>query len=75
MSKALQAAAQQSDRAEGLEAKLNTATEKITKLEEEVSQRAAADINDAGPGEAEDTVKYQSQIAALKAEISSLNHK
>ena len=28
--------------------------------------------NDAGHGEAEDTVKYQSQIAALKAEISSL---
>ena len=41
MSEALQAAAQQSDRAEGLEAKLNTATEKITKLEEEASQHAA----------------------------------
>ena len=50
LSEALQAAAQQSDRAEGLEAKLNTATEKITKLEEEASQRAAADINDAGQG-------------------------
>ncbi len=41
LSEALQAAAQQSDRAEGLEAKLNTATEKITKLEEEASQHAA----------------------------------
>ena len=54
---------------------MNTATEKITKLEEEAIERAAADINDAGQGKAEDTVKYQSQIAALKTEISSLKHK
>ena len=30
--------------------------------------------NDAGHGEAEDTVKYHPQIAALKAEISSLKY-